>query len=291
MLDIKNTTEENMIQHNRERQEEINVRKTNIPTAIETINDEENVIEEGSISPASGLSGRSSFISESSDSDIERYNSSELSDDNESVSFFKKVEEEKQEDNETVAKEEESINESTETVAKEEESINESTETVEEVNKVDTEEEVAIKHLLAQGMRLLDLHRELQEEGDPSEDMLDKAIDLFNMAGNDARQVNNSYLEGRAMYSLAVSYSESEERKLAAGPMFHLAADLFISTNNKNDAVTSVINAAELLIQEDLKEDALACLQRYDKRVESGGLFADMMVHLILQDEHATAEA
>lgn len=276
MLDIQNTTQENMIQHNRERKEELNVQKTNIPTAIETSNEEENLIEEGSISPASGLSGRSSFISDSSGSDIERYNS-ELSDDNESITFFKKVEEEKQDvDNVLTIKEE---------------AINENTKGIEEVIQVESEQEVAIKHLLAQGMRLLDLHRELQEEGETSEDMLDKAIDLFNMASNDARQINNSYLEGRAMYSLAVSYSESEERKLAAGPMFHLAADLFISTNNKNDAVTSVINAAELLIQEDLKEDAIACLQRYDKRVESDGLFADMMVHLILQDEQASEEA
>lgn len=144
-----------------------------------------------------------------------------------------------------------------------------------------SEEETAIRFLLAQGMRLLDLQRETKEE-EERESLMEKAVALFNMAVADARECGFSHLEARSMYSLGVAFSECEERKLAAAPLFQLAADTFILTGDKGDAVTCVVNAAEVLVQAGEIEEAIHIYQRYDKLVDSNGLFADQMVQLIL---------
>lgn len=142
--------------------------------------------------------------------------------------------------------------------------------------------EITVKQLLAQGMRLMDLHRN-EEDGFEGEDLMDKAVSLFNMAVAEARSAGLAHLEARSLYGLGVAFSECEERKPAAAPLFQLAADLFILTGDSSDAVTSVLNATEVYLQTDSLEDAIDCYQRYDKRVDSGGFFADQLVQLILE--------
>lgn len=154
----------------------------------------------------------------------------------------------------------------------------------EKIPAAQVETEITVKHLLAQGMRLLDLIRE-DEDGFEEDDLMEKAVSLFNMAVGEARIAGLVHLEARSLYGLGTAFSECEDRKPAAGPLFQLAADLFILSGDTSDAVTSVLNATEIYLQTDCLDDAIDCYQRYDKRIDSGGLFADQLVQLILQQQ------
>jgi hypothetical protein len=144
--------------------------------------------------------------------------------------------------------------------------------------------ELSAQHLVAQGTRVLE---ELSDE----EDAVSQAAALLSLAAADAREAGNAYLEARALCAMASAFLLCPERKDAAAPLFELAADLFIETGQRSDAISCVINVAECHQRSGGVEQAISCYERYDRRLASDGLFADRIAMLVVAPPAAQRSA
>lgn len=144
--------------------------------------------------------------------------------------------------------------------------------------------ELSAQHLVAQGTRVLE---ELSDE----EDAVSQAAALLSLAAADAREAGNAYLEARALCAMASAFLLCPERQDAAAPLFELAADLFIETGQRSDAISCVLNVAECHQRSGGVEQAIACYERYDRRLSSDGLFADRIAMLVVAQPAALRSA